>query len=81
MDLDGLEKQWEEGDEEEELKTEQQMMFEMLERRRTEAASTASSFDPRCYTQYYLVFLLYFYPPTLALAPRHFPYWTFIVNP
>lgn len=47
MDLDDLEKQWEEGDDEEELKTEQQTKFEKLERRRKEAQAKAGNFDPR----------------------------------
>lgn len=47
MDLDDLEKQWEEGDDEEELKTEQQTKFERLERRRKEAQAKAGSLDPR----------------------------------
>eukprot|EP00752_Nemacystus_decipiens_P006704 g6027.t1 len=46
MDLDDLEKQWEEGDDEEELKTEEQTKFEKLERRRKEAQAKAGSFDP-----------------------------------
>ncbi len=47
MNLDDLEKQWEEGDEEEELKTEQQAKFERLERRRKEAKASAGTLDPR----------------------------------
>lgn len=47
MDLDDLEKQWEEGDDEEELKTEQQTKFERLERRRKEAQAKGGGLDPR----------------------------------
>jgi len=47
MNLDDLEKQWEEGDEEEELKTEQQAKFERLERRREQAKASAGTLDPR----------------------------------
>lgn len=48
MDLNELEKQWEDGDEEEELKTEEQAKFENLERRRKQAQANAGKFDPRC---------------------------------
>lgn len=47
MNLDDLEKQWEDGDEEEELKTENQARFERLEKRRKAAAGPPGSFDPR----------------------------------
>lgn len=47
MDLDDLEKQWEEGDDEWELKTEEQTKFERLERRRKQAQAKAGSLDPR----------------------------------
>eukprot|EP00903_Cladosiphon_okamuranus_P008666 g8306.t1 len=46
MDLDDLEKQWEEGDDEEELKTEEQTKFERLERRRKEARAKTPGIDP-----------------------------------
>ncbi|CAM9280036.1 unnamed protein product [Laminaria digitata] len=46
MDLDDLEKQWEDGDDLEELKTEQQAKFERLEKRRKEAEASAGTFDP-----------------------------------
>lgn len=48
MDLNELDKQWEDGDEEEELKTEEQAKFENLERRRKQAQANAGKFDPRC---------------------------------
>lgn len=47
MNLDDLEKQWEDGDDLEELKTEQQAKFERLEKRRKEAEASAGTFDPR----------------------------------
>lgn len=47
MNLDDLEKQWEDGDDEEELKTEEQTSFEKLERRRKEAKASAGKLDPR----------------------------------
>lgn len=47
MDLDDLEKQWEEGDDEEELKTEQQIQFESLERRRKGARAKTGGVNPR----------------------------------
>ncbi|CBN77894.1 hypothetical protein Esi_0077_0066 [Ectocarpus siliculosus] len=46
MDLNELEKQWEDGDEDEELKTEEQAKFENLERRRKQAQANAGKFDP-----------------------------------
>ena len=47
MNLDGLEKQWEDGDDLEELMTEQQAKFEGLEKRRKVAEASAGTFDPR----------------------------------
>lgn len=52
MDLDDLEKQWENGDDEEELRTEQQTKFERLERRRKEAQENGGTIDPRCERTY-----------------------------
>lgn len=47
MNLDDLEKQWEDGDDEEELKTEDQAKFERLEKRRKIAEASTGKFDPR----------------------------------
>ena len=47
MNLDDLEKQWEDGDDLEELKTEQQAKFERLEKRRKAAEASAGTFDLR----------------------------------
>lgn len=46
MNLDDLEKQWEQGDEEEELRTERQIEAEKLEQRRKEAAASKNNFNP-----------------------------------
>lgn len=50
MNLDELDKQWQDGDDAEELKTEKEVQFERLEQRRKEAAESAGTFDPRCWT-------------------------------
>lgn len=47
MNLDDLEKQWEDGDHQEELQTEQQAKFERLEKRRKKAEASTGTFDPR----------------------------------
>lgn len=46
MNLDDLEKQWEEGDEENELRSEMEIEKERLERQRNKAAK-GKAFDPR----------------------------------
>lgn len=50
MNLDDLEKQWEDGDEEEELKSEKQAEFERLERRRKAEEESATPLNPRYVT-------------------------------
>ena len=47
MNLDDLEKQWEDGNDLDELKTGQQAKFERLEKRRKAAEASAGTFDPR----------------------------------
>ena len=57
MNLDDLEKQWEEGDDEDELKTEGEILREQLERRRKQAENT--KLDPRWCTIFFLSFSVF----------------------